>query len=335
MSAEAKETSVQLDLSDLDRWVGSGVCRVLGSLQCHRHPPLGAGHGLPESLHWDEEFAAIRSSAVSSHPSPLPSMDYGHGCHPPASATSPAPTSFSAARSGGSTVPIRPGDKLFQDRRFDGYNVGHQICRSHGVPRGDTVHRNQHGPGGQGARHGHPVPGGGGKEARNVHGAARPGDGTRSWRRSPLRSTGSSPTGRAGRHLREVRWATSCRGGSSAPTPWSPSPSAAPSTEYLGHLALESARRGNDPATEDAGFTENMSYDYEARKIDPRMGDGLLRTLQRSHQPDKAENIGMGGVRLRFLHECLVRRLRGLLGGARGLHPPRQCQFRSPPSRVT
>jgi hypothetical protein len=52
-----------------------------------------------------------------------------------------------------------------------------------------------------------------------------------------------------------------------------------------------------DPATDDAGFTENMSYDYEARKVDPRMGDGLFYGPSSGHiNADKAENIGMGGA---------------------------------------
>ena len=52
-----------------------------------------------------------------------------------------------------------------------------------------------------------------------------------------------------------------------------------------------------DPATEDAGFRADMSYDFEARKIDPRMGDGLYHGPSSGHvNSEKAENVGMGGA---------------------------------------
>jgi hypothetical protein len=52
-----------------------------------------------------------------------------------------------------------------------------------------------------------------------------------------------------------------------------------------------------DPATEDAGFRADMSYDFEARKIDPRMADGLYHGPSSGHvNSEKAENVGMGGA---------------------------------------
>lgn len=53
----------------------------------------------------------------------------------------------------------------------------------------------------------------------------------------------------------------------------------------------------HDPATEDAGFGADMSYDHDARKIDPRMGDGLYHGPSSGHiNAEKAENVGMGGA---------------------------------------
>lgn len=53
----------------------------------------------------------------------------------------------------------------------------------------------------------------------------------------------------------------------------------------------------HDPAREDAGFAKDMSYDHEARKIDPRRGDGLYYGPSSGHiNPHKAEKIGMGGA---------------------------------------
>jgi hypothetical protein len=52
-----------------------------------------------------------------------------------------------------------------------------------------------------------------------------------------------------------------------------------------------------DPATEDAGFADDMSYDFEARKIDPRHGDGLFHGPSSGHiNAEKGEKVGMGGV---------------------------------------
>jgi acyl dehydratase len=52
-----------------------------------------------------------------------------------------------------------------------------------------------------------------------------------------------------------------------------------------------------DPAKEDAGFAEDMTYDHEARKIDPRQGDGLFHGPSSGHiNSEKAEKVGMGGV---------------------------------------
>jgi hypothetical protein len=52
-----------------------------------------------------------------------------------------------------------------------------------------------------------------------------------------------------------------------------------------------------DPAKDDSGFGADMSYDYEARKVDPRMGDGLFYGPSSGHiNAEKAENVGMGGA---------------------------------------
>ena len=65
----------------------------------------------------------------------------------PVSGTSRALISSSAARSGGSTAPrIRPGDQLFQERRFHGYKLADtKFAGPTMFSSGDTVHRNQHG----------------------------------------------------------------------------------------------------------------------------------------------------------------------------------------------
>jgi hypothetical protein len=52
-----------------------------------------------------------------------------------------------------------------------------------------------------------------------------------------------------------------------------------------------------DPAKDDAGFASDMTYDHDARKIDPRQGDGLHHGPSSGHINDeKGERVGMGGV---------------------------------------
>jgi hypothetical protein len=52
-----------------------------------------------------------------------------------------------------------------------------------------------------------------------------------------------------------------------------------------------------DPAKDDAGFGSDMTYDHEARKIDPREGDGLHAGPSSGHiNAEKGEKVGMGGV---------------------------------------
>lgn len=53
----------------------------------------------------------------------------------------------------------------------------------------------------------------------------------------------------------------------------------------------------HDPSRDDTGMLAEMSYDWEARKIDPRMGDGLFHGPSSGHiNADRGENIGMGGA---------------------------------------
>jgi acyl dehydratase len=52
-----------------------------------------------------------------------------------------------------------------------------------------------------------------------------------------------------------------------------------------------------DPAKEDAGFAEDMTYDFNAQQLDPRQKDGLYHGPSSGHlNPAKAEKVGMGGA---------------------------------------
>src|SRR3546814_12309713 len=74
-------------------------------------------------------------------------MDYGHGCHPACVGKIPdSHLIFGGEEWWFYDAPIRPGDKLFQNRRFAGYDVKDTSFAGPTVfTRCDTEHRNQHG----------------------------------------------------------------------------------------------------------------------------------------------------------------------------------------------
>src|SRR3546814_13833346 len=74
-------------------------------------------------------------------------MDYGHGCHPACVGKIPdSHLIFGGEEWWFYDAPIRPGDKLFQNRRFDGYDVKDTSFAGPTVfTRGDNEHRNPHG----------------------------------------------------------------------------------------------------------------------------------------------------------------------------------------------
>ena len=118
-SVDTEQNPTQLDLSDLGKWVGKPV--VFAEM-------------------WDPCNATDIRRWVQA-------MDYGHGCHPSCIGKIPGSHLIFGGEEWwfyGSR--IRPGDKLFQSRRFDGYDVADTKLAGPTVfTRGDTVHRNQHG----------------------------------------------------------------------------------------------------------------------------------------------------------------------------------------------
>lgn len=309
MSAEAKESAVQLDLSDLDRWVGKPVVFAEFWDPCNATDIRRWVQAMdyPNPLHWDEEFArASKFGGIVAPQSFTVCMDYGHGCHPSGIGNIPG----SHLIFGGEEwwfygTPVRPGDKLFQNRRFDGYDVADTKFAGPTVfTRGDTVHRNQHGAlvaKERATAIRYLV-----EEAKKRGMYEKEQRAPRRWNTAELEEIGrvrkdwilSNREGRSP-HYEEVQVGDTL-----------PRRVIGPHSVVTFALECRSHRQNiwgtwrwnapegvADPATEDAGFTENMSYDYEARKIDPRMGDGLYYGPSSGHiNADKAENIGMGGA---------------------------------------
>jgi acyl dehydratase len=309
MSAQAKENSVELDLSDVDKWVGKPVIFAELWDPCNATDIRRWVQAMdyPNPVHWDEEFARnSKWGGIVAPQSFTVAMDYGHGCHPACVGKIPG----SHLIFGGEEwwfygSPVRPGDKLFQDRRFDGYNVAETKFAGPTVfARGDTVHRNQHGA----------------LIAKERSTAIR-------YLREEAKKRGMydkeqrAPKKWTQAELDEVNrqrldWIMSNREGISPHFEEIKVGDKLPRRVVGPHsvvtFALECrAHRQNiwgtwrwnvpegvyDPAKEDAGFAEHMTYDHEARKYDPRQGDGLFHGPSSGHiNADKAEDVGMGGA---------------------------------------
>jgi hypothetical protein len=309
MAAAEDDGKAQLDLSDLDRWVGKPV--VFAELW----DPCSAtdirrwvqAMDYPNPIHWNEEFArGSRFGGIVAPQSFAVAMDYGHGCHPTCVGKIPGShLTFGGEEWWFYGTPIRPGDKLVQSRRFDGYSVSETKFAGPTVfARGDTVHRNQHGALVAKERS---------TAIRYLVEEARKRGMYDKEKRAPKKWTVAELE-----EIQRVRmaWILSNREGRSphyeAVKVGDRLPRRVIGPHSLVTFALERrAHRENiwgtwrwnvpqgvhDPATEDAGFTENMSYDFEARKIDPRMGDGLFYGPSSGHiNADKGEAIGMGGA---------------------------------------
>ncbi|MGW0025948.1 MaoC family dehydratase [Rhodococcus sp. NPDC003383] len=151
MSKKSNPAEVtELDLSDVDHRVGKPV----GGGQLW-DPCSGSdirrwvmAMDYPNPLHWDEEFAReSRFGGIVAPQSIAVALDYGHGAQPACVGRIPG----SHLIFGGEEwwfygTPVRPGDKLFQDRRFHDYKVVEtKFAGPTMFSRGDTVHRNQHG----------------------------------------------------------------------------------------------------------------------------------------------------------------------------------------------
>ncbi|HEX9175150.1 MAG TPA: MaoC family dehydratase N-terminal domain-containing protein, partial [Mycobacterium sp.] len=145
-----KPESVELDLSDVDHRVGK---------------PIGGGQlwdpcsssdirrwvmamDYPNPLHWDELFAReSKYGGIVAPQSIAVGLDYGHGAAPACVGHIPdSHLIFGGEEWWFYGCPIRPGDKLFQERRFHDYKVVEtKFAGPTMFSRGDTVHHNQHG----------------------------------------------------------------------------------------------------------------------------------------------------------------------------------------------
>jgi len=303
------EGQVKLDTSDVDKWVGKPLVFAEMWDPCNATDIRRWVQALdyPNPVHWDEEFAGrSKFGGIVAPQSFTVAMDYGHGCHPACVGNIPGTHLIFAGEEWWfyGTV-IRPGDKLTQERRFDGYSVTDTAFAGPTMfARGDTVHRNQHGAliaKERATAIRYLV-----EEAnkRGVYGKDK--RSPKKWSKDELKEI----------HALRHQWILSNREGKSPRFAQVQVGDKLPRRVIGPHSVVSfanecRAHRQNiwgtwrwnppagihDPAKDDAGFAADMSYDHEARRIDPRMGDGLYHGPSSGHiNSEKAENVGMGGA---------------------------------------
>ncbi|KJF19831.1 acyl dehydratase [Rhodococcus sp. AD45-ID] len=142
--------TVELDLSDVDHRVGQPVGGGQLWDPCSttdvRRWVMAMDN--PNPIHWDEEFArASKFGGLIAPQSIAVGLDYGHGAQP--ACVGHIPNShliFGGEEWWFYGTPVRPGDTLFQERRFHDYKVADtKFAGPTMFSRGDTLHTNQHG----------------------------------------------------------------------------------------------------------------------------------------------------------------------------------------------
>ncbi len=144
-SLTAQARRIGLDLSEVDRrvgeWVGGGEVWEAASKLDIRRWVHAMDYANP--LHWDEDFArASEFGGIIAPTSFAMCMDYGHGMHPAlVGKIDNAHMILGSEEWWYSGYRIRPGDRIHQKRRFDGYDLKDTAFAGPTVfSRGDTYH---------------------------------------------------------------------------------------------------------------------------------------------------------------------------------------------------
>ncbi|TAK99833.1 MAG: acyl dehydratase [Rhodospirillaceae bacterium] len=146
----AEKAQVTLDLSDVEPRVG----KPCGGAQLWE--PCAAidirrwvmAMDYPNPIHWDEEFARASKFGGIVAPQSMPvALDFGHGVQPACVGRIPeSHLIFGGEEWWFYGHRVRPGDKLFQERRFHDYKVTDtKFAGPTMFARGDTIHRTQDG----------------------------------------------------------------------------------------------------------------------------------------------------------------------------------------------
>lgn len=301
------DSETTLDVSDLERRVGQPVgggqlWDPCSSLDIRRWV-----HALdyPNPIHWDEEFARNSSfGGIVAPQSFAVCMDYGHGCQPACVGRIDGSHLIFGGEEWWFYGPrVRPGDQLFQTRRFHRFKVADTKFAGPTVfSEGDTFHRNQHGA---------PVAKERSTSIRYLVAEAE----KRGMYRNQLEPV-RSWTAQERKEIADTRyaWILSNREGTSpnfeevevgARLPRRVLGPHTPVTFACEYRAFMFNAWGSwhwsipqgieDPwVNQDAGFTKGFEIDYEGVKIDPRVRDGLFQGPSSGHTDSaRADKIGM------------------------------------------
>jgi len=151
MTKKSAETEiVELDLSDVDHRVGKpvGGGQLWDPCSTSDIRRWAMAMDNPNPLHWNETFAReSKFGGLVAPQSIAVALDFGHGAAPACVGYIPnSHLIFGGEEWWFYGVPVRPGDKLFQDRRFHDYKVTEtKFAGPTMFSRGDTTHTNQHG----------------------------------------------------------------------------------------------------------------------------------------------------------------------------------------------
>jgi acyl dehydratase len=308
MSANIKtDSQVQLDLSDVDprvgQLVGGGEFWAPCSPTDIRRWVMAMDY--PNPLHWNEEFARqSKFNGLIAPQSFTVNMDFYHGVHPACVGRIPG----SHLIFGGEEwwyygTPIRPGDHMTHERRFDGYKLADtKFAGPTMFSRGDTTHFNQNGTRVAKER----------ATAIRYLAAEAEKRGMYQNQLAPIRRWTQEEL----QQIEKVRlaWILSNRDGVSPHFDdikvgqrlprrvLGPHSISSFTTEYRAFMQDAwgawhwTAPEGvKDPwTTQDAGWIEGFTCEYEEAKIDPRRRDGLQSGPSRGHiDSSKAGAIGM------------------------------------------
>ena len=146
----AEKSLTQLDLRDVDHRVGQ---RCGGGQLWEPCRPSDIRRWVmaldyPNPIHWDEQFARnTKFGGIIAPQSMAIALDIGHGVQPACVGRIPGShLIFGGEEWWHYGQPIRPGDQLFQERRFHDYKVTDtKFAGPTMFARGDTIHRNQNG----------------------------------------------------------------------------------------------------------------------------------------------------------------------------------------------
>lgn len=305
--SRSAESEVKLELSDVDhrvgKRVGGGQVRDPCSALDIRRWVMAMDY--PNPIHWDEEFA--RNSKFGGIVAPLTMaacMDYGHGSQPAVVGRIPGSHMlFGGEEWWYSGYRIRPGDKLYQERRFHDYRVTEtKFAGPTMFSRGDTIHRNQNGSLVAKARQ---------TAIRYLAAEAE--------KRGMLAQANTKRPVWTARDLEEVerlreKWILSNRlgvtphfeevdlGDKLPRRALGPHTIASFATEYRaflwnvwGSFDWVGVPGDKDPwINQDPGWLDGFGYDEEGAKIDPRRRDGLYLGPSRGHvDAERAVEIGV------------------------------------------